>query len=340
MKYIIKTAKKLLPILCVIAGYGALMLLRRYKIVNPYMIQILMFAGVNIMMTVSLNLVNGFTGQFCIGHAGFMSLGAYGSAIVTTLLFPGVATSPALKIPAFLTGLFVGGVVAAVVGLLIGLPTLKLKGDYLAIVTLAFGEIVRAFLRLVEPIGAARGMVGIPAYTSIEWVLVFGALTLFVARSFIYSRYGRACIAIRDNEIAAGAMGINTTRYKIISFCTAAFMAGIAGGLFAHVMGFIQPDTFSFVKSSDYLVYLYAGGVGTLTGSILGALLLTILPEALRFLASWRIVIYAVVLICVMLYRSNGLCGGKELGFLKIKRSTLYDEQFGNSKAVSEGGGR
>ncbi len=135
-------------------------------------------------------------------------------------------------------------------------------------------------------------------------------------------------------------MGINTTRYKIISFCTAAFMAGIAGGLFAHVMGFIQPDTFSFVKSSDYLVYLYAGGVGTLTGSILGALLLTILPEALRFLASWRIVIYAVVLICVMLYRSNGLCGGKELGFLKIKRSTLYDEQFGNSKAVSEGGGR
>ena len=159
MKYIIKTAKKLLPILCVIAGYGALMLLRRYKIVNPYMIQILMFAGVNIMMTVSLNLVNGFTGQFCIGHAGFMSLGAYGSAIVTTLLFPGVATSPALKIPAFLTGLFVGGVVAAVVGLLIGLPTLKLKGDYLAIVTLAFGEIVRAFLRLVEPIGAARGMV-------------------------------------------------------------------------------------------------------------------------------------------------------------------------------------
>ncbi|MEL7602285.1 MAG: branched-chain amino acid ABC transporter permease [Bacillota bacterium] len=340
MKYIIKTAKKLLPVLCVIAGYGALMLLRRYKIVNPYMIQILMFAGVNIMMTVSLNLVNGFTGQFCIGHAGFMSLGAYGSAIVTTLLFPGVATSPALKIPAFLTGLFVGGVIAAVVGLLIGLPTLKLKGDYLAIVTLAFGEIVRAFLRLVEPIGAARGMVGIPAYTSIEWVLVFVVLTLFVARSFIYSRYGRACIAIRDNEIAAGAMGINTTRYKIISFCTAAFMAGIAGGLFAHVMGFIQPDTFSFVKSSDYLVYLYAGGVGTLTGSILGALLLTILPEALRFLASWRIVIYAVVLICVMLYRSNGLCGGKELGFLKIKRGTLYDEPFGNPKAVSEGGGR
>ena len=243
-----------------------------------------------------------------------------------------------MRTPVFLLGLLVGGAVAAVVGFLIGLPTLKLKGDYLAIVTLAFGEIVRAFLRLIEPIGAARGMVGIPADTTIEWVLVFVVLTLLIARNFIHSRYGRACIAIRDNEIAADAMGINTTRYKIISFCTAAFIAGVAGGLFAHVMGFIQPDTFSFVKSSDYLVYLYAGGVGTLTGSILGALLLTILPEALRFLASWRIVIYAVVLIAVMLYRSNGLCGGKELGFLRIKRTSLYAGLPG--REPEKGGGR
>jgi branched-chain amino acid transport system permease protein len=233
-----------------------------------------------------------------------------------------------------------GGVVAAVVGLIDRLAHPQTQRDYLAIVTLAFGEIVRAFLRLVEPIGAARGMVGIPAIPALSGCSCSWRLRFSWRAALFIRGYGRACIAIRDNEIAAGAMGINTTRYKIISFCTAAFMAGIAGGLFAHVMGFIQPDTFSFVKSSDYLVYLYAGGVGTLTGSILGALLLTILPEALRFLASWRIVIYAVVLICVMLYRSNGLCGGKELGFLKIKRSTLYDEQFGNSKAVSEGGGR
>ncbi len=322
----ITTVKKYLPLAGVIVGYFLLMMLKDMKVMNAYQMQILMFAGVNIMMTVSLNLVNGFTGQFCIGHAGFMSLGAYGSAIVTTLLFQGTKVSAGLQIPVFLLGLFAGGLVASLVGLLIGLPTLKLKGDYLAIVTLAFGEIVRAFLRLIEPIGAARGMVGIPTYSSVAWVLAFVVITLVVVRNFIYSRYGRACIAIRDNEIAADAMGVDTTKFKVISFCTAAFIAGVAGGLYAHVMGFIQPDTFSFIKSSDYLVYLYAGGIGTLSGSIVGALLLTILPEALRFLANWRIVIYAVVLILVMLYRSNGLCGGKELPFLKVKRQSLYNE--------------
>lgn len=328
----ITTVKKYLPLAGVIVGYFLLMMLKDMKVMNAYQMQILMFAGVNIMMTVSLNLVNGFTGQFCIGHAGFMSLGAYGSAIVTTLLFQGTKVSAGLQIPVFLLGLFAGGLVASLVGLLIGLPTLKLKGDYLAIVTLAFGEIVRAFLRLIEPIGAARGMVGIPTYSSVAWVLAFVVITLVVVRNFIYSRYGRACIAIRDNEIAADAMGVDTTKFKVISFCTAAFIAGVAGGLYAHVMGFIQPDTFSFIKSSDYLVYLYAGGIGTLSGSIVGALLLTILPEALRFLANWRIVIYAVVLILVMLYRSNGLCGGKELPFLKVKRQSLYDELPGQNK--------
>lgn len=317
--------EKYLPLLYLAALYALITLLRQIKIVNNYHVQILMFAGINIMMTVSLNILNGFTGQFCIGHAGFMSLGAYGSAIVSTLIFGGYNVAEGFQIPVFLLSLLCGGVLAALIGLLIGTPTLKLKGDYLAIVTLAFGEIVRAMLRLVEPIGAARGMIGIPAYSNLAWIFTFVGITLLVSRNFIYSKYGRACIAIRDNEIAADAMGVNTTRYKIIAFCFAAFIAGVAGGLYAHVVSFIQPDSFSFTKSSDYLVYLYAGGAGSLTGSIVGAFLLTVLPEALRFMANWRLVLYAVILVCVMLFRPSGLCGGKELSFLRIRRQDLYD---------------
>lgn len=320
-----KLVRSVYPAVLVVALYGLIQLLRALDVVNNYHVQIMMFAGINVIMTVSLNLVNGFTGQFCIGHAGFMSLGAYGAAVITTMLFGGAGIAKAAQVPVFLLGLLVGGIVAALIGLLIGLPTLKLKGDYLAIVTLAFGEIVRACLRLVQPIGAARGMIGIPNYANLAWIFLFVALTLYLVRNLIYSRFGRAFIAIRDNEIAADSMGINTTRYKIISFCIAAFIAGVAGGLYAHVVSFIQPDSFSFSKSSDYLVYLYAGGSGSLTGSIVGAVLLTALPELLRFMANWRLVLYAVLLVLVMLYRSNGLCGGRELPFLRIRRASLHD---------------
>ena len=328
-----KFGRKFGPLLGVIAFYALVMILRSADVINGYYMQVMLFAGVNVMMTASLNLVNGFTGQFCIGHAGFMSLGAYGSAVITTLIFKGNSVAPAAQIPVFLLGLLCGGIVAALVGCLIGIPSLKLKGDYLAIVTLAFGEIVRALLRLIQPIGGARGMIGIPNYANFFWVVLFVVLTLWLLRNLIYSPYGRAFIAIRDNEIAADAMGINTTKYKIMSFCIAAFIAGVAGGLYAHVLSFIQPDSFSFTKSSDFLVYLYAGGSGSLTGSVVGAILLTILPEVLRFLADWRLVLYALILVVVMLYRSDGLCGGKEVPFLRIKRSSLYEQPlFGRKK--------
>ena len=325
--------RKFGPLLGAIAFYALIMILRSADIINGYYMQVMLFAGVNVMMTASLNLVNGFTGQFCIGHAGFMSLGAYGSAVITTLVFKGTSVAPAAQIPVFLLGLLCGGIVAALVGCLIGIPSLKLKGDYLAIVTLAFGEIVRALLRLIQPIGGARGMIGIPNYANFFWIMLFVVLTLWLLRNLIYSPYGRAFIAIRDNEIAADAMGINTTKYKIMSFCIAAFIAGVAGGLYAHVLSFIQPDSFSFTKSSDFLVYLYAGDSGSLTGSVIGAVLLTILPEVLRFLADWRLVLYALILVVVMLYRSEGLCGGKEVPFLRIKRSSLYEQPlFGRKK--------
>lgn len=326
------TVKKLLktyyPLLGAIVLYVLIMVLREFGILNGYYIQVMMFAGINIMMTASLNLINGFTGQFCIGHAGFMSLGAYGSAVVTTIIFNGKNIPEMAQVPVFLLGLLAGGIIAALIGMIIGLPSLKLKGDYLAIVTLAFGEIVRAILRLIQPIGGARGMIGIPNYANLGWIFAFVVLTLYLLRNLIYSPYGRAFIAIRDNEIAASAMGINTTKYKIMSFCISAFIAGVAGGLYAHVLAFIQPDSFSFVKSSDFLVYLYAGGSGSLTGSVIGALLLTVLPELLRFMSDWRLAVYAVVLVVVMLYRSEGLCGGKELPFLRIRRKELYKESL------------
>lgn len=321
-----KILTKILPLLGTAALYFLIQFLLSRKIINPYHTQILMFACVNIMLTVSLNIINGFTGQFCIGHAGFMSLGAYGSAIVTTMIFGGTKLDPKFQIPVFLLSLLAGGILAACVGFLIGLPTLKIKGDYLAIVTLAFGEIVRSTLRLIEPIGGARGMISIPKYTNLAWMFFFVIMTLFIARNFVYSRYGRAAIAIRDNEIAADAMGINTTRYKIISFVFSAFIAGVAGGLYAHIMTFIQPDSFSFVKSNELLVYLYAGGSGSLTGSVLGALILTIIPEFLRVfgnLTNWRIVIYAVILIIIMLYKPSGIFSGKEVSFLKISRKSF-----------------
>lgn len=328
-----KLIKTIYPAAIVLLIYILVTALREIGVVNGYYVQVMMFAGINVMMTASLNLVNGFTGQFCIGHAGFMSLGAYGAAVITTMVFGKMNLAAPVQILVFLFGLLMGGLVAMLAGVLIGLPSLKLKGDYLAIVTLAFGEIVRALLRLIQPIGGARGMIGIPNYANFFWIMLFVVLTLWLLRNLIYSPYGRAFIAIRDNEIAADAMGINTTKYKIMSFCIAAFIAGVAGGLYAHVLSFIQPDSFSFTKSSDFLVYLYAGGSGSLTGSVIGAVLLTILPEVLRFLADWRLVLYALILVVVMLYRSEGLCGGKEVPFLRIKRSSLYEQPlFGRKK--------
>lgn len=304
-------------------AYVIIEFLNRAGIINSYILQVIMFAGVNIIMTISLNLINGFTGQFSIGQAGFMGVGAYFSAIVTTLLFNTNSWPVYLQIPIFLVSLIVGGLAASFIGLLIGIPTLRLKGDYLAIVTLAFGEVLRAAIRLIDYVGGPRGLAGIPRYTNLFWVFVCTILAIYGARNFINSSYGRACIAIRENEVAAETMGINTTKYKIISFTFAAFMAGVAGGLFGHLLMFLQPDTFSFLKSTDYLVYLYAGGMASISGSIMSAAILTAVPEFLRFLANWRIVIYGIVLVILMLRRPEGLYGGKEFSFLKIKRKSV-----------------
>jgi len=288
----------------IIGLYIILEILNKTGIINSYMMQIVKFAGINIIMTVSLNIINGFTGQFSIGHAGFMAVGAYSSAVITTVLFKTINWPVYMQIPMFLLSLLVGGLVASFIGFLIGIPTLKLKGDYLAIVTLGFGEIVRAIIRLIQPVGGARGLSAIPQYTNLFWVFVFTFLAIYASRNFVNSSFGRACISIRENEIAAETMGIDTTKYKILSFTFASFMAGVAGGLYGHL-----------------LMYLYAGGMSSISGSIVSALILTALPEFLRFMSEWRMALYGVLLVILMIKRPNGLYGGKEFKFLQIKNN-------------------
>ncbi len=321
------TLRKYLPILGLAAFYLLVMALRKAGVLTSYYVQILMFAMINCMVTLGLNLINGFTGQFSIGQAGFVAVGGYTSAAVTTLLLPSSVLVPALRPLVFLVSVLIGGIVAGIFGYLIGKPSLRLKGDYLAIVTLAFGEIIRSLIRLIPQVGGPRGFSGIPRYSNLLWIVLFFGATVWILRNYIYSAFGRACIACREDELAAGTMGVNTTKYKVMAFTIGSAIAGVAGGLLAHLLGYLHPDQFNYLKSIDFLVYLYAGGAGSMTGSIMGATLLTILPEMLRFLSGWRLVIYGIALVFLMLFRPQGIYGGKELPFLvpKIRRPEGYE---------------
>lgn len=279
--------------------------------IDPYHLDVLTGVGINVILAVSLNLVNGYTGQFSLGHAGFMSVGAYLAAAVTLFLGPqllGVEGGTALQQGLlFLGALLVGGLSAAVAGLFVGVPSLRLKGDYLALVTLGFGEIIRVTFQNVEVLGGALGLNGIPPYTSIFWVLAFIALTVFVVTCLVHSTYGRGFLATRDDEVASEAVGLNTTRYKIIAFVVGAFFAGIAGGLYGHFKMTITPTGFDFTKSIEIVVMVILGGMGNTIGVILAAVLLTLLPEVLRPVAEYRMVIYSFLLIMLMLARPQGL---------------------------------
>ncbi len=279
--------------------------------INPYYLDVLIGIGINVILAVSLNLVNGYTGQFSLGHAGFMSVGAYLSAAVSMYLAPrlfGEDGGTALQEGGlFLVALLAGGLSAALAGLLVGVPSLRLKGDYLALVTLGFGEIIRVTFQNVESLGGALGLNGIPAYTSIFWVLAFVALTVFVVTCLVHSTYGRGFLATHDDEIAAEAVGLNTTRYKIVAFVIGAFFAGIAGGLYGHFKLTITPTGFDFTKSIEIVVMVILGGMGNTVGVILAAILLTLLPEVLRPVAEYRMVLYSFLLIVLMLSRPQGL---------------------------------
>ena len=212
----------------------------------------------------------------------------------------------------------VGGIVAAAFGVIIGVPALRLKGDYLAILTLGFGEIIRVLILAMPFTGGAAGLSGIPLLTTFTYVFIIAIITVAVIFAFIHSRHGRAVIAIREDEIAAEAAGIHTTYYKLLAFVLAAFFAGIAGGLYAHHIGVLDPSKFDFNYSVEILIMVVLGGMGSITGSIVAAIVLTLLPELLRGFSEYRMLIYSVILICVMLFKPSGLLGQHELSLTKI----------------------
>jgi len=272
---------------------------------NRYYLGIAIDVGINVILAVSLNLINGHTGQFSLGHAGFMAVGGYTAASITLALsqkFPAAAT-PVL----FVGALLAGGLTAALAGLAVGVPTLRLRGDYLAIVTLGFGEIIRVIFENMDCVGAASGLKGIPNYTNFFWAWSLAAVTVFVVTCLVNSTYGRGFIAVHDDEVAASAMGINPTKYKVTAFVVGAFFAGIAGGLYAHHKQFLSPTGFDFMKSIDIVVMVILGGMGRTTGVIIAAILLTLLPEFLRGFAEYRMIIYALLIIVLMIARPQGL---------------------------------
>lgn len=272
---------------------------------NRYYLGLAIDVGINIILAVSLNLINGHTGQFSLGHAGFMAVGGY-SAAKLTLVWQ-AAVPPWAQPLLFLAALVLGGVVAAATGLAVGVPSLRLRGDYLAIVTLGFGEIIRVIFQTTEAFGAATGLTGIPNWTDFGWAWSGAALTVFVVTCLVNSTYGRGFIAVQDDEVAASASGINPVRYKVTAFVVGAFFAGIAGGLYAHHKSFLSPTGFDFMKSIDIVVMVILGGMGRTVGVIISAVLLTLLPEFLRGFADYRMILYSLLIIVLMLARPQGL---------------------------------
>jgi len=283
-------------------------------IITPFQQINLFLIGINIILVVSLNLIVGFTGQLALGHAGFMAVGAYVAGVLTMKM-----GQP------FLVATIAGACAAGFLGILLGIPTLRLKGDYLAIATLGFGEIVRGVLINIDYVGGAAGLIGIPQLATWFWLFFWTVVTVVIIKNFINSTHGRACIAIRENEIAAEAMGVDTTRYKVIAFAMGAFFAGIAGAIYAHYFFLIQPGTFNFMKSFDILVMVVFGGLGSITGSVIAAVAVTVITAALQKLALLRMVIYAALLILIMILRPQGLLGTKEFTF-----DSLFKKRGGN----------
>jgi branched-chain amino acid transport system permease protein len=287
--------------------------------ISPYFLQILSLAGINIILAVSLNLINGFTGQFSIGHAGFMAIGAYVSAFLSITFGDRIegsisfAPESVQKSALLLVVLAAGAACAAIAGFVVGVPSLRLRGDYLAIVTLGFGEIIRVFILNVDAVGGARGLGGMPRLANFFWIYLFAAATIVVVTRIVNSSFGRTLIAIREDEIAAEAMGVNTTRHKVISFVVSSAMAGVAGGLFAHYLMYVHTNSFTFIRSFEIIIMIVIGGLGSITGSVLGAVLYITLTEGLREFAQYRMVLFSLLLVVIVIVRPQGILGHREL---------------------------
>lgn len=277
-----------------------------------YLSGILILTGINLLTVLGLSLLTGFTGLFSFGHAGFMAIGAYTAATMTMQF----------HMP-LLLALAVGGMVSMLASLLIGRLTLNLKGDYFCIATLGFGEATRLILDNIQYFGGSRGLPGIPTYENNEYLAIvvgINALAIVAMVFLIRSRHGRNMVAIREEEMASQAIGINVFRYKMTSLAISALYAGVAGGLMAHYLGYIQPLMFQLIKSTELTIIVIFGGLGSITGSVVGAILLTFLPEVLRSFAQWRLVVYGAAVILIMSTRPQGLMGGKELNLKAMYR--------------------
>jgi branched-chain amino acid transport system permease protein len=330
------TWKNFLAPACLAAGLGLSFWAHSFGLVDKYVQMVLMYVGINIILAVSLNLVNGYMGEFSVGHAGFMAVGAYTASLLTVRVF-GPEYAPYL----FPLATLAGGLMAALFGLIVAIPSFKTRGDYLALVTLAFLMIVKSVIENIDIIGGPRGLLGMKRLTTLPWVFFWTTLSVWVIRNFVYSAYGRGVLAIREDEIASDLMSVNTRRVKFLAFSISSFFAGIAGALFAHLLQFISPRVFDIVKSTDILIMVYLGGIASLGGSILGAAIYTIslevlrpstmaslfswLPEpvftlvndhAFKHLGVWRMVIMPLALVLVMLYRPRGIMGLREFPFL------------------------
>ena len=349
--------KRVLYILSTIALLAALQWLASSFLLEgpfrqgPYYYQILVLAGVNIILAVSLNLTNGIAGQFSIGHAGFFAVGAYVSASLTYYAGPAIRAMLPFLPPMgqdavlLLSALAAAAMATALAGLLVGIPSLRLRGDYLAIVTLGFGEIIRVLILNIDAVGGARGFSGIPKLSSFFWVYLLAAAAIAAVWNLVRSSYGRAFLAIRENEIAAQAMGIDVTRHKVLAFVIGAMFAGMAGCLFGHYTMYLHTNSFTFVKSFEIIIMIAIGGLGSIEGAVLGAVLLTVLPEAFREFDSYRMIIYSLALILIMIYRPQGILGNKSLfgrkgvlGAKGMKAATVDAGPTGASGKAAETG--
>ncbi|MDR1748512.1 MAG: branched-chain amino acid ABC transporter permease [Spirochaetaceae bacterium] len=325
---------RVIPGAAAILAVGLPTLLIKLNVIDAYTAQIITLGGVNAILAISVNTITGITGQLSLGQAGFMAIGAY-SCIFFTL-----DMGLPLPVSVILAGLF-----TCLFGFIIGFPTLKLSGDYLAIVTLGFGEIIRVVLVNLKGItGGANGKrftTLLAIYPDLSFCIITTVLVviLILLQNFLRSSYGRAILAVREDEIAANSNGIGVFRYKMTGFVIASLIAGTGGALYAMVIGFVQPDVASFNKSIDYLIFVVLGGMGSMTGSVLAAYVLTYLQEFLRFLQDYRLLIYPLILIFVMLFRPQGLLGTRELSFVKI-REKLEDWRKSRVRSSAQAGGK
>jgi branched-chain amino acid transport system permease protein len=297
----------ILPVLLAL-GFVLSFAIPQFDLVNPYFQVILMYIGINIILATSLNLINGYMGEFSVGHAGFMAVGAYVSSLLTLHVFPRSLISWFFPL-----AVIAGGAGAALISLVVAFPSFKTRGDYLAIVTLAFNFIVKSVIENIEAIGGPRGIPGIDKLTTMPWVFFWTVVSLWVIRNFVYSNYGRGVLSIREDEVASGLMSVNTRQAKLLAFILSSFFAGVAGALFAHLLQFISPRVFDILKSTDILIMVYLGGIGSIAGSILGATIYTVFLELLRPLGMFRMVLMPLLLVLLMIYRPRGIMGLREL---------------------------